>query len=144
MKKTLLTLTAVLLLSGCASQPARKELPCTGSVIKGCQPVLYYHPNSYEISPLGMERLDWAYEKMARYPRYNLKINGFADLRVQNEDYNKRLSFTRAYVAKEYLVGKGIEESRISIEGFGSDQALCYTDNCQGINRRIQLEIYAP
>ena len=71
-------------------------------------------------------------------------IEGFSDLKIQDKKYANRLAYARAYTAKEYLVKKGIDDSRISIEGLGSEQAICFQDKCQGVNRRIQLEIYKP
>lgn len=144
MKKSFLILTTVLLLSGCTSQMPLKKLPCEGSVVKGCQPVVYYNQDSYEISPMGKDRLDWVYEKMKRYPRYHLTIKGFSDLQIQDQDHAKRLSYMRAYFAKDYLVKKGISDTRISAEGLGPKQAICFQDKCQSVNRRIQLEIYKP
>ena len=144
MKKSLLALTTTLLLCGCSSQIPLKVLPCEGTLVKGCQPVVYYNYDSYEISPMGKERLDWVYQKMECYPRYHLEIKGFSDLQIQDEKHAKSLSYARAYAAKKYLIQKGISDTCISAEGLGSSQAICFQDKCQGVNRRIQIKMYKP
>lgn len=59
------------------------------------------------------------------------------------ENFNYQLSFDRAKSVKEYLVSQGIDEKRLDIKGFGSEQPidLSKTSKAKARNRRIEFII---
>ena len=62
---------------------------------------------------------------------------------VGKEAYNQRLSVRRAEAVKAYLVGKGIEASRVYTEGKGEAQPVASnkTKDGRAQNRRVEIEV---
>ena len=56
-------------------------------------------------------------------------------------EYNQRLSENRARSVMNYLVRKGIEEKRLSAEGYGltRPKASNETEAGRALNRRVEL-----
>ena len=65
-------------------------------------------------------------------------IKGYADKDTGTEEYNRQLSEKRANAVKDIIVGHGVDESRLSIEGLG-DSAQPYSDN-NNWNRVVLIE----
>ena len=68
---------------------------------------------------------------------YNIIIEGHADERGTRE-YNLALGARRANSAREFLISRGIESSRIQTVSFGKERPveLCSKENCYSENRR--------
>ena len=68
---------------------------------------------------------------------YKIIIEGHADERGTRE-YNLALGARRANSAREFLVSRGIESSRIKTVSFGKERPaeLCSNENCYRENRR--------
>ncbi|UEG49687.1 DUF5723 family protein [Ferruginibacter lapsinanis] len=71
-------------------------------------------------------------------PSLQLSIEGHTDS-VGNADKNMQLSIDRANAAKAYFVKKGIDESRITAEGFGAEKPIASNKTAAGRlkNRRV-------
>ena len=71
-----------------------------------------------------------------------MKSRGHTD-KTGNEAINARLSETRAKAVMDYLVKKGIEQSRLEYKGYGSQQAIADNATPQGRakNRRVEFKI---
>jgi OOP family OmpA-OmpF porin len=71
-------------------------------------------------------------------------ITGHTD-RIGSEKYNKKLSEKRALGAKDYVVGKGIDQKLIFWEGKAAKQPIPVTKFCENKMKRKQLiECLAP
>jgi OOP family OmpA-OmpF porin len=71
-------------------------------------------------------------------------ITGHTD-RIGSAKYNKKLSEKRALYAKDYVVGKGIDQKLIFWEGKGEKQPIPVTKFCENKMKRKQLiECLAP
>jgi len=70
--------------------------------------------------------------KTAEYDR--LDIFGYTD-RIGAVDYNRRLSELRAYAVAQYLIRRGVPESKIRYEGRGDRDPLTQSNECQGLAR---------
>ncbi len=71
-----------------------------------------------------------------------LELNGHSDF-IGIEQYNKSLSINRADKVKSAMVKAGIDASRISIKGFGSDKPLATNDQekeGRELNRRVEFK----
>ena len=68
---------------------------------------------------------------------YKIMIEGHADERGTRE-YNLALGARRANSAREFLLSRGIESSRIKTVSFGKERPaeLCSNENCYRENRR--------
>lgn len=77
----------------------------------------------------------------------SLKVQTEIDIEVQghtdsigNSLYNKNLSLKRAKAVKAYLVSKGIDASRVSAKGYGSELPVSSNKTAKGraLNRRVE------
>lgn len=93
--------------------------------------------------------------KMKQYPQIeSVQVSGHAD-RIGTDAYNQKLSQLRANAVKDYLVGQGVEEKRITTVGKGESEPLVSCDNVKGKatsknkklikclqpNRRVEVEV---
>jgi OOP family OmpA-OmpF porin len=62
---------------------------------------------------------------------------------VGGDDYNQRLSMSRANSVKDYLVKGGVPAERIKVEGFGESKPVATNDTADGRaqNRRVELRV---
>ena len=69
-----------------------------------------------------------------------IRVEGHTD-NIGSEKYNLNLSKKRAESIKAYLVGKGIDESRITSIGYGFSKPRAGNDTKEGraLNRRAEL-----
>lgn len=79
-------------------------------------------------------------------PDFMLRISGHTDS-SGNEDFNLRLSQTRAKNIRDYIVQFGdVEPHRVEADGFGSAKPLIdeASEEDRALNRRVEFEIYRP
>lgn len=79
------------------------------------------------------------------YPKVNLKLGGYTDS-DGDDKMNLKLSQDRADMVLAYLIGKGIDKSRLAAEGFGEQFPVCAandTPECKAKNRRIAVRVTA-
>lgn len=74
----------------------------------------------------------------------DLTIVGHTDA-VGNDSYNQALSERRAGAAADYLVGQGVDRSRLRTSGRGEMEPVASNDSESGRqdNRRVEVAIYA-
>jgi outer membrane protein OmpA-like peptidoglycan-associated protein len=75
-------------------------------------------------------------------PKMRIEISGHTD-KTGSEPINFKLSEARAKAVMDYLVKKGIAQSRIEYKGFGSLQPISDNTTPQGRakNRRVEFKI---
>ncbi len=73
---------------------------------------------------------------------YTVSVNGHTD-DVGSVEYNIGLSERRAIAVRDYFVEAGIDDSILTVEGFGKSQTLVQgtTDKARRKNRRVELGI---
>ncbi len=81
-------------------------------------------------------------EFLKRNPDLKVELAGHTD-DIGNGKYNLQLSNDRANVAREALIAKGIEASRLVANGYGSSKPLYPNDNDEhrALNRRTEMII---
>ena len=79
---------------------------------------------------------------MAKYPDYNLKIEGHTDSDGQ-EEANLKLSQGRAKACYDFLVSKGVSATRMTHAGYGESRPIAEnkTDVGKETNRRVDFEL---
>lgn len=78
---------------------------------------------------------------IAQFPEVRFKVYGHTDA-VGSNAYNKRLGLRRARAAVSYLVGQGIERSRLeAVVSFGETQPIIVTEGRERRNRRTVTEV---
>jgi OOP family OmpA-OmpF porin len=86
--------------------------------------------------------LDQIVDILKRYQGYSCKIEGHTDSIGHRAD-NMKMSEDRAQACLDYLVSKGIDSSRLSIEGFGESMPIAtnkYKDG-RAQNRRVEFKL---
>lgn len=79
---------------------------------------VYFDFDKHNIKPDAAATLDSVYNVLTMFPGASLQISGYTDMKG-TEEYNKVLADKRAKACKQYLLNKGIDSMRISIESFG-------------------------
>jgi peptidoglycan-associated lipoprotein len=163
---TLMTAAAMLSLAACAHKP--KQLPPppvdnTGGMNTGNLPpsnngqvgdatvpgsdadfrrsvssnTVHFGLDMYDIDPEARTILDTQAQWLASHPNVRATIEGHCDERGTRE-YNLALGDRRANAAKNYLVAKGIDPSRLTTISYGKERpvALGSDDASWAQNRR--------
>jgi OmpA-OmpF porin, OOP family len=126
--------------------PAMKGCPGTGeATVKTVEQKLMdiqFETRQYALTLSSSAMLDYVVEIMRANPGYKLEISGHTDNEGEEEG-NQVLSERRANAVRNYLVSKGIGESRLSSRGMGSGQPVASnaTEDGKARNRRVEFVI---
>jgi outer membrane protein OmpA-like peptidoglycan-associated protein len=104
---------------------------------------VHFRTNNATIRPLSHPLLERLAKLLTEHPEYiHVHIEGHADQRG-DEKFNLRLSTARAESVKNFLVERGVAESRLSYEGFGSSQPLVDSSDPRAyfLNRRVEFRV---
>jgi outer membrane protein OmpA-like peptidoglycan-associated protein len=98
--------------------------------------------NSAEVNDQTARYLDDLAKALRDNLELRLRLVGHTD-NIGSDKFNLKLSFSRAQKIKDYLVARGIGDSRISIEGKGMGEPLNdnSTQEKRALNRRVELTI---
>ena len=96
------------------------------------------------VRPADQETLNRKAAILVANPGVKLRIAGHADERGSDE-YNLALGNRRAAAAKRYLVGKGVDASRLDVVSFGEEKPLNpgNDESAYAQNRRDEFEVTA-
>jgi outer membrane protein OmpA-like peptidoglycan-associated protein len=81
--------------------------------------VIYFKPDSNDLTAKAIESLDRVAEFMAKNSKARINIMGFSDSNG-SPSYDVMLSESRANAVKSYLIAKGIDPTKLSTLGLGS------------------------
>jgi OOP family OmpA-OmpF porin len=86
--------------------------------------------------------LDEVAEALVANPQINVEISGHTDS-MGSDEYNQRLSESRAASVVAYLVEKGVAAERMTSAGYGESQPVAdnSTDEGREANRRVELKV---
>ncbi|MDR2448588.1 MAG: OmpA family protein [Prevotellaceae bacterium] len=99
-----------------------------------------YEADKYEIPLSSRSRVDGLAETLKEYPDVKIEIVGHTDVLGQ-ETFNKSLSLKRADAVKDYLVGKGVEATRITTKGVADAQPIAPNTTFEGRQKNRRIEI---
>jgi general secretion pathway protein A len=104
--------------------------------------IIYFKRNSNELPDQAFETLDRIAAFLAQSPASSVDIKGYSDS-TGSYTYNVSVSEFRANSIKIYLVGKGVEASRIKSVGLGPQDPIASNETAQGRaqNRRVEIEL---
>jgi outer membrane protein OmpA-like peptidoglycan-associated protein len=105
-------------------------------------PEFTFSTNNWNINENVKPLLDTLFSYLQTNKTFKLLVNGHTD-NTGLEENNIKLSEKRADAVKQYLVHKGINSERITINGFGSEQPIASNETEEGRakNRRVELVI---
>lgn len=103
---------------------------------------IYFDINSAKLQSRSYAPLDELAQILKDNPSYKLAIESHTDNTGTNE-YNLKLSNNRSATVMNYLVGKGIDASRLTASGFGEENPIATNDTKEGrtLNRRSELKL---
>jgi OOP family OmpA-OmpF porin len=95
-----------------------------------------------ELKPSAKDVLADAVKTLKENPDIRVVVEGHTDS-IGSEAYNQRLSERRAGAVKSYLVRQGIDESRVSVHGYGESKPVASNMNKEGRaqNRRAEIVV---
>ena len=101
-----------------------------------------FETNSDRLLPTASQILNDAAETLKRNPQLQVEVAGHTDSDGAAA-YNQGLSERRARTVMDYLISRGVDESKLSFRGYGESQPIA--DNAtragKAENRRVELRI---
>ena len=104
---------------------------------------IHFEVNQSTLLPVSRKTLDAIGEVLQRNPDLRLEIGGHTDS-TGPEDYNLRLSQTRAETVRRYLIERfGIAPERLVARGYGESQPIAdnATPTGRTLNRRVEFRV---
>lgn len=107
---------------------------------------IYYNYNKWDIRPDAEPTLNRLTDVLRQNPEIRIQLGSHTDCRG-NDSYNQALSQRRAQSAVNYLIGKGIDPSRLSAKGYGESLPAvnCPCNSCTEVehqtNRRTTFKV---
>ena len=103
---------------------------------------VYFESADSKISTASKKVLNTIVKLFKSDSKYKLNIEGHTDSEGDDQ-LNIALSKERAKIIKNYLIKKGIGQSRLTANGYGEDKPIANNDTEQGKakNRRVELYI---
>lgn len=107
--------------------------------------IIFFNQDSNELSAKAVQKLDRIAEIILNNQKIETTLNGYTDS-YGSPSYNKTVSESRANTVKFYLIGKGVDPSKIATEGYGAQKFLGSNKTREGrqFNRRVEIELYNP
>ncbi|WP_417687010.1 peptidoglycan-associated lipoprotein Pal [Roseibium sp.] len=98
---------------------------------------VFFEEDKSTLNSQGQATLDKQAQWLARYSKYTVTVEGHADERGTRQ-YNIALGARRAASARDYLVSRGVDASRIKTISYGKERpvAVCNDNSCWSQNRR--------
>lgn len=103
---------------------------------------IYFNTNSAKLLSKSYAQLDEVVKILNEDPHLKLSIEGHTDDTGTGE-VNQAMSEARAKAVEAYLVSKGIDEARITAQGFGESRPIADNKTAEGRakNRRVVLQV---
>ncbi len=101
--------------------------------------LVYFGSNQTNVLPEDLEKLALIYKLLKKYPQLHLSISAYADAQA-SDNYNFLLSQKRGHWIAAYLMEKGIEKSRFSVNAYGESKLVDASNDAR--NRRAELRFY--
>ncbi len=124
---------------GCAD-----EIPAEVKRFSGAIRGIRFKSNSAKIRAISFRTLNRAVRVLTEFSQVNLEIQGHTDSSGDPAE-NHTLSQQRAQSVVDYLVSKGVDTSRLSAKGYGSEVSIADNRTKIGMkkNRRVEFKLVA-
>lgn len=103
---------------------------------------IFFEFNKSDLQKESGAELDNLVEYLKKNPTIHIEIGGHTDNQGSDE-YNLKLSLDRARSVHNYLIEKGILETRLSFKGYGKSSPIATNETEEGraVNRRTEFKI---
>lgn len=103
---------------------------------------IFYDFDKANLRMESMSELTRVLEVLNEMPALKIEVSSHTDSRG-SDDYNLKLSQSRAQSVVDYLISKGISQSRVSAKGYGKAQPVATNETEEGRqqNRRTEFRI---
>jgi len=103
--------------------------------------IIYFKLNSNELTDEAFKTLHQIAEYLIHSPEAKITIKGYTDS-TGHYRYNVNVSKFRANIIKSYLVGRGVDSSKIESLGLGPANPVATNSTAEGrrANRRVEIE----
>ncbi|MCB0805102.1 MAG: PD40 domain-containing protein [Bacteroidales bacterium] len=103
---------------------------------------IFYETDKYELKEKSRVEMQKLIDLMQQNPELRIEISGHTD-NVGMDEYNKVLSRNRAKSVYDYLVENGIDQSRLTYEGYGKTKPVDTNETEEGRanNRRTEFKV---
>ncbi len=110
---------------------------------------IFFDFDKADLRSSSKQQLDILYDVLTKNPSYSAELSAHTDAKG-SDVYNKALSERRAGNAKNYLMGKGINESRLKTSTNGEASPIAKnevlggkdTETGRQFNRRVELRVF--
>jgi len=121
-----------------------KDVPLK-SIAVGSKIVLnniFYDFDKATLRPESTSELERLISMLKDMPSMKIEIAGHTDSKGA-DDYNQKLSQSRAQSVVDYLISHGVDKNRLSAKGYGKTKPIASNDTDEGrqLNRRTEFEI---
>ena len=115
--------------------PPQEKVVVTEEQIITLEPI-FFDFDKATIKPVSYPILDQVVKVMTDRPNMRVRVEGHTDSKG-SEAYNQRLSQRRAEAVVKYLVGKGIDPSRLEAVGYGKSRPIAPNQNSDGSDNPV-------
>lgn len=108
----------------------------------GMEPVIYFGYDQFDLTPEGLEKVQFFSDILAQNPNKRVVLEGHTDERGTPE-YNLALGERRAKAVQDAMMTFGIESSRIEANSYGEEYPVAFekTEEAWQLNRRVEITI---
>jgi len=123
-------------------QKQNKPPPKLAEIYSDAAFIIFFNQDSNELSAKAVQKLDRIAEIILNNQKIEATLNGYTDS-YGSPSYNETVSESRANTVKIYLIGKGVDPSKIATEGYGAQKFLGSNKTREGrqFNRRVEIEL---
>jgi outer membrane protein OmpA-like peptidoglycan-associated protein len=103
---------------------------------------LAFEPDSARLTSSASEQMQNIAEILRAYPAVKVEIAGYTD-DTADATHNQQLSQDRANATMQAIVGRGVEPSRLTAEGYGEQDPVADNATAEGRqrNRRVDIRV---
>jgi len=103
---------------------------------------IYFEFDKAELLPESFPALDMLYRALQENSLMEIEITGHTDS-IGTQQYNLELSLKRAESVVNYIINKGISQSRLTFKGYGNLYPISdnTTEEGRALNRRVEITI---
>ena len=119
-----------------------KERELRAQKIKFMYEDVYFNKGSYKLMPEARELLQRKAMWLQKNPDIKVIVEGHTD-EAGSKEYNFALGDQRAGAVKSFLIGQGIQSSRLIAVSFGNEKPIdkSNTDKARAKNRRVHFVV---